>query len=72
MASAGSAQQHRLQPSTTTCPPACTRTPAPHLTALARVRLQYGLNFYLDYLAKWPEYCQMAVGPAQQAMGYSE
>lgn len=33
---------------------------------------QYGLNFYLDYLAKWPEYCQMAVGPAQQAMGYSE
>ncbi|PRW45665.1 N-alpha-acetyltransferase 20 [Chlorella sorokiniana] len=30
----------------------------------------YGLNFYLDYLAKWPEYCQMAVGPAQQAMGY--
>ena len=53
-------------------PPACTRTPAPHLTALARVCLQYGLNFYLDYLAKWPEYCQMAVGPAQQAMGYSE
>lgn len=52
--------------------PACTRTPAPHPTALPRCRLQYGLNFYLDYLAKWPEYCQMAVGPAQQAMGYSE
>ena len=35
-------------------------------------RLQYNLNFYLDYLAKWPEYCQMAEGPGKQAMGYSE
>jgi hypothetical protein len=34
--------------------------------------LQYHLPFYLEYLAKWPEYCQMAEGPARQAMGYSE
>ncbi|KAL4442463.1 hypothetical protein ABPG77_005047 [Micractinium sp. CCAP 211/92] len=30
----------------------------------------YNLNFYLDYLARWPEYCQMAEGPGRQAMGY--
>ena len=34
--------------------------------------LQYNLSFYLDYLAKWPEYCQLAEGPGRQAMGYSE
>lgn len=34
--------------------------------------LQYNLAFYLDYLARWPEYCQMAEGPGGQAMGYSE
>lgn len=33
--------------------------------------LQYNLPFYLQYLAKWPEYCVMAEGPAHQAMGYS-
>eukprot|EP00955_Chlamydomonas_euryale_P085275 364076-Chlamydomonas_euryale.AAC.12 len=26
----------------------------------------YHLPFYLMYLAKWPEYCQMAVGPGDQ------
>lgn len=30
----------------------------------------YNLPFYLEYLAKWPEYCQMAEGPGGQAMGY--
>lgn len=30
----------------------------------------YNLNFYLEYLAKWPEYCQMAEGPVKQSMGY--
>mmetsp|Transcript_19455 Transcript_19455/g.50510 ORF Transcript_19455/g.50510 Transcript_19455/m.50510 type:complete len:175 (+) Transcript_19455:100-624(+) len=30
----------------------------------------YNLPFYLTYLAKWPEYCQMAEGPGKQAMGY--
>ncbi|PSC69313.1 N-alpha-acetyltransferase 20 [Micractinium conductrix] len=30
----------------------------------------YNLAFYLDYLARWPEYCQMAEGPGGQAMGY--
>ena len=34
--------------------------------------MQYNLPFYLQYLAKWPEYCIMAEGPARQAMGYSE
>ncbi len=38
----------------------------------SRLPLQYHLNFYLEYLAKWPEYCQMAEGPAKQNMGYSE
>ena len=30
----------------------------------------YNFQFYLTYLAKWPEYCQMAEGPGKQAMGY--
>lgn len=30
----------------------------------------YNLPFYLQYLAKWPEYCLMAEGPSGQAMGY--
>mmetsp|Transcript_27297 Transcript_27297/g.69489 ORF Transcript_27297/g.69489 Transcript_27297/m.69489 type:complete len:175 (-) Transcript_27297:393-917(-) len=30
----------------------------------------YNLPFYLTYLARWPEYCQMAEGPGRQAMGY--
>ena len=30
----------------------------------------YNFSFYLTYLAKWPEYCQMAEGPGKQAMGY--
>ena len=34
--------------------------------------LQYNLSFYLQYLAKWPEYCVIAEGPGRQAMGYSK
>jgi N-terminal acetyltransferase B complex catalytic subunit len=30
----------------------------------------YNLSFYLTYLAKWPEYCQIAAGPGYQIMGY--
>lgn len=30
----------------------------------------YNLPFYLQYLAKWPEYCLLAEGPGKQAMGY--
>ncbi|KAK9806271.1 hypothetical protein WJX72_007971 [[Myrmecia] bisecta] len=30
----------------------------------------YNLPFYLQYLAKWPEYCLMAEGPGKQSMGY--
>jgi N-terminal acetyltransferase B complex catalytic subunit len=33
--------------------------------------VQYNFNFYLEYLARWPEYCQMAVGASQNNMGYS-
>ena len=40
------------------------------LNALTVPALQYNLNFYLHYLATWPEYCLMAEGPGQQAMGY--
>jgi hypothetical protein len=30
----------------------------------------YNLPFYLQYLARWPEYCQLAEGPGRQVMGY--
>jgi N-terminal acetyltransferase B complex catalytic subunit len=30
----------------------------------------YNLPFYLQYLARWPEYCRLAEGPGRQAMGY--
>ncbi|GFH29973.1 N-acetyltransferase domain-containing protein [Haematococcus lacustris] len=30
----------------------------------------YNLPFYLLYLARWPEYCQVAEGPGQQIMAY--
>jgi N-terminal acetyltransferase B complex catalytic subunit len=30
----------------------------------------YNLPFYLQYLARWPEYCLLAEGPGKQAMGY--
>ena len=34
------------------------------------VIVQYNLSFYLQYLARWPEYCLVAEGPDQQCMGY--
>ncbi|KAF8065666.1 NAA20 [Scenedesmus sp. PABB004] len=30
----------------------------------------YNLPFYLQYLARWPEYCVLAEGPGAQAMAY--
>ena len=30
----------------------------------------YNLPFYLMYLARWPEYCQVAEGPGNQTMAY--
>lgn len=30
----------------------------------------YNLPFYLQYLARWPEYCLLSEGPGRQAMGY--
>ncbi|KAH8235906.1 hypothetical protein KR032_010606 [Drosophila birchii] len=32
----------------------------------------YGLSFYTQYLAKWPEYFQLAESPSGQIMGYSK
>ncbi|KAG5677918.1 hypothetical protein PVAND_007634 [Polypedilum vanderplanki] len=30
----------------------------------------YGLSFYMQYLAHWPEYFQVAVAPSGEIMGY--
>mmetsp|Transcript_29972 Transcript_29972/g.51257 ORF Transcript_29972/g.51257 Transcript_29972/m.51257 type:complete len:172 (+) Transcript_29972:33-548(+) len=30
----------------------------------------YNMRFYLQYLAKWPEYCYVADGPGGRVMGY--
>jgi N-terminal acetyltransferase B complex catalytic subunit len=30
----------------------------------------YNMGFYLQYLAKWPQYCFMATGPGARPMGY--
>lgn len=32
--------------------------------------MQYHFSFYLEYLAKWPEYCQMAVGSSNDDIAY--
>lgn len=32
----------------------------------------YGLSFYLQYLAHWPEYFQVAESPSGEIMGYSK
>lgn len=34
--------------------------------------LQYGIPFYLQYLAHWPEYFIVAEAPGGELMGYSE
>lgn len=31
----------------------------------------YGLSFYMQYLAHWPEYFQVAESPSGEIMGYS-
>ena len=33
---------------------------------------QYGLQFYMQYLARWPEYFQVAESPSGDVMGYSK
>ncbi len=33
---------------------------------------QYGLSFYMQYLARWPEYFQVAEAPNGEIMGYSK
>jgi N-terminal acetyltransferase B complex catalytic subunit len=30
----------------------------------------YNVSFYLQYLGRWPEYCEMALGPHGRPMGY--
>jgi N-terminal acetyltransferase B complex catalytic subunit len=30
----------------------------------------YNLSFYLNYLARWPDYFTLALDPSQQPMGY--
>lgn len=32
----------------------------------------YGLAFYMQYLAHWPEYFQVAESPSGEIMGYSK
>lgn len=32
----------------------------------------YGLSFYMQYLAHWPEYFQVALSPNGEIMGYSK
>lgn len=32
---------------------------------------QYGLTFYMQYLAHWPEYFQLTEAPGGEIMGYS-
>lgn len=34
--------------------------------------LQYGIPFYLQYLAHWPEYFIVAEAPGGELMGYSK
>lgn len=49
-----------------------------HITSKCRLQLsltfdlQYGIPFYLQYLAHWPEYFIVAEAPGGELMGYSE
>lgn len=59
-------------------PPLSTCSPLPDIlphslvtTALLMTRTnRYNMGFYLTYLAKWPEYCITAEGPAGNITGY--
>ena len=44
---------------------------APAFHALTRAPTQYGLPFYLQYLARWPEYFLFSEGPGGACQGYS-
>lgn len=48
------------------------RLPEDPIFAISSTLLQYGLAFYLQYLAHWPEYFQVIESPTGQIMGYSE
>jgi hypothetical protein len=50
------------------------REPSPprHACVFASHPLQYNLSFYMQYLARFPEYCLMAVAPAHENMAYSK
>ncbi len=39
---------------------------------LTLINVQYGIPFYLQYLAHWPEYFIVAEAPGGELMGYSE
>lgn len=59
-----------VRPRRRRCPalfPLRSLTPLPPWTYL-----QYNLSFYMQYLARWPEYCLMAVAPDQRNQAYSE
>jgi len=45
---------------------ACARAPGAEPQACP----QYGLPFYLQYLARWPEYFYFAEGPGGACQGY--
>lgn len=42
------------------------------MAVLLNWRPQYGIPFYLQYLAHWPEYFIVAEAPGGELMGYSE
>ena len=44
---------------------------SPCLSRALLTPAQYGLTFYQQYLAKWPEYFLFAEGPGGACQGYS-
>jgi N-terminal acetyltransferase B complex catalytic subunit len=40
-------------------------------TNLDRLTETYGAEFYLEYLAKWPEFCKVVEGADGSVEGYS-
>ena len=37
---------------------------------LMHARAQFGVHYYLSYLARWPEYCWTSTGPNGNVTGY--
>jgi hypothetical protein len=42
------------------------------MSAIFLNKSKYGLSFYMQYLAHWPEYFQVAESPSGEIMGYSK